>query len=67
MPVLYEIHWLPDRRVEKFAGSRGNYYEIPNSEPLDIDTIPVWCHQCEKLLTANVSLRSRTSTSNSAT
>jgi hypothetical protein len=49
MPGLYEIHWLPEGRTEKFAGSRGNYYEFSDTDRLDLDSVPVWCHRCAKI------------------
>lgn len=49
MPGYYEIRWLPDGRTEKFAGSRGNYYEWSESDRLDLDSVPVWCRQCGRI------------------
>src|SRR3954464_3841456 len=46
MPGFYEIRWLPDGRTEKFAGSRGNYYEFEDNSHLDMETTPVWCRRC---------------------
>jgi hypothetical protein len=46
MPAWYEIRWLPEGRTEKFAGSRGNYYEFSESDHLDVYSVPVWCHRC---------------------
>ena len=46
MPGLYEIRWLPDGRTERFAGSRGNYYEFEDGSHLNMETTPVWCRQC---------------------
>jgi len=46
MPGYYEIRWLPDGRTEKFAGSRGHYYEFSESDRLEFDAGPVWCHRC---------------------
>ena len=46
MPAFYEIRWLPDGRTEKFAGSRGNYYEFSESDRLDVHSVPVWCQRC---------------------
>jgi hypothetical protein len=46
MPGFYEIRWLPGGRVQSFAGSRGNYYEISENEHLDLISTPVWCRQC---------------------
>ena len=49
MPGLYEIRWLPEGRTEKFAGSRGNYYEFSESDRLDLHSEPVWCHRCGQI------------------
>jgi hypothetical protein len=54
MPALYEIRWLSDGRTEKFAGSRGNYYELGDSEHLDLHSTPVWCHRCAKITDGEV-------------
>ena len=48
MPAFYEIRWLPDGRTEKFAGSRGNYYEFEDGSHLDVETTPAWCRRCGK-------------------
>jgi hypothetical protein len=49
MPAFYEIRWLPEGRTDKFAGSRGNYYEFSKSDRLDLHSVPVWCHRCGKI------------------
>jgi hypothetical protein len=49
MPGFYEIRWLPSGRTEKFAGSRGNYYEFSESDRLDLHSEPGWCHHCGKV------------------
>jgi hypothetical protein len=46
MPGFYEITFLPEGKVQRFAGSRGNYYEFEDGSHLDIHTAPVWCHHC---------------------
>ena len=46
MPGLYEIRFLPDGPVTRFAGSRGNYYEFADGSRLDLHTTPVWCRRC---------------------
>jgi hypothetical protein len=50
MPGFYEIRWLPDGGTEKFAGSRGNYYEFEDGSRLDMETTPVWCRHCGKVM-----------------
>lgn len=49
MPAYYEIRWLPEGRTEKFAGSRGNYYEFSASDRLDLHSVPVWCRVCARI------------------
>jgi hypothetical protein len=49
MPELYEIRWLPDGPIQSLVGSRGNHYELPNGEQLDLQSAPVWCHRCGKI------------------
>lgn len=49
MPAMYEIKYLPSGETKKFAGSRGNYYELDNGTHIDKQTIPVWCHQCRTI------------------
>ncbi|HEV2296784.1 MAG TPA: hypothetical protein VGR35_23280 [Tepidisphaeraceae bacterium] len=49
MPGFYEIRWLPDGPTERFAGSRGNYYEFEDGSHLDMDTTPAWCRHCGKV------------------
>src|SRR5689334_13399853 len=49
MPAMYEIHWLPNGPIEPFAGSRGNYYEFSDSDHLDLQSTPVWCHRCGRV------------------
>lgn len=49
MPGLYEIRWLSDGRVVRYAGSRGNYYELSETVHLDLHSWPVWCHPCGKI------------------
>lgn len=46
MPAMYEIEYMPEGRVERFFGSRGNYYEFEDGSRLDMHTTPVWCRQC---------------------
>ena len=46
MPGMYEIKYLPEGRVERFFGSRGNYYEFEDGSRLDVHTIPAWCRRC---------------------
>ena len=43
---MYEIKFLPEGRVERFYGSRGNYYEFEDGSRLDMHTTPVWCRRC---------------------
>jgi hypothetical protein len=49
MPAFYQIKFVPDRPVTKFAGSRGNYYEVEDGSHLDMETTPVWCRRCERV------------------
>ena len=49
MPAMYEIRWFPGGQSEKFAGSRGNYYEFSESDRLELDSVPVWCYRCAKI------------------
>jgi hypothetical protein len=49
VPVLYEISYLPEGRVERFAGSWGDYYEFPDGSRLDVLTSPVWCRPCGRI------------------
>src|SRR5688500_1465055 len=49
MPALYEIRWLPDGPTERFAGSRGNYYEFSEFDRLDLHSVPVWCCRCARI------------------
>ena len=49
MPVFYEIRWLLEGRTQKFAGSRGNYYEFTGSDRLDLHSVPAWCHRCSNI------------------
>jgi hypothetical protein len=46
VPAYYEIKFLPDGRVEEFAGSRGNYYEFDDGSRLDVEAVPAWCRRC---------------------
>ena len=49
VPAVYEIRWLPNGAVETFYGSRGNYYEVSESDRLDLHCTPVWCRRCAKI------------------
>src|SRR5689334_12324091 len=49
VPGFYEITFLPEGRVEQFAGSRGNYYEFEDGCHLDVETRPVWCRRCGRV------------------
>jgi hypothetical protein len=49
MPAVYEIRFLPDGRVQRVAGSRGNYYEFPDGSRIDMQTTPAWCRRCREL------------------
>lgn len=49
MPVSYEISFLPNGPVEKFAGSRGNYYKFDDGSHQDVLATPVWCRCCKKV------------------
>lgn len=49
MPAMYEFRFLPEGRVQRFAGSRGNYYEFPDGSRIDVQTTPAWCRRCGKL------------------
>jgi hypothetical protein len=46
VPAFYALTYQPDGRVERFAGSRGNYYEWTDGTRLEMDTTPAWCHAC---------------------
>lgn len=46
MPAFYQLTFGPDGRIQRFAGTRGNYYEWPDGTRLEIDTTPAWCHRC---------------------
>ena len=48
MPAFY-IRFLPEGRIETFAGSRGNYYELEDGAHVDLLSEPVWCHCCGKI------------------
>src|SRR5687767_12573323 len=53
MPVAYEIVFhLPVKpycRVERFSGSRGNYYELEDGAHIKVHTVPAWCRRCGKV------------------
>jgi hypothetical protein len=49
VPASYTITFLPDGRVERFFGSRGNYYEFADGSHLDIYAEPVWCNRCHRV------------------
>ncbi|HEX8915109.1 MAG TPA: hypothetical protein VF796_22350 [Humisphaera sp.] len=49
VPGLYTITFLPDGHPKDFAGSRGNYYELPDGTHVDLRSEPVWCHACAKV------------------
>ena len=46
MPAMYEIRYQPQGKVERFYGSRGNYYEFEDGTRLDVHTTPAWCRAC---------------------
>jgi hypothetical protein len=50
MPAYYEIKFLPEGPVTRFAGSRGNYYEFEDGSHSDMETTPVWCHRCKEII-----------------
>jgi hypothetical protein len=47
LPAMYEIRQFPDGTVRRFAGSRGNYYELPGPDRLDVECAPAWCRRCD--------------------
>src|SRR5688500_19585778 len=46
MPSMYKIRYQPQGKVERFYGSRGNYYEFEDGTHLDVHTNPAWCRAC---------------------
>jgi hypothetical protein len=46
--------FLPEGRVERFYGSRGNYYEFADGSHLDVYTEPVWCTRCLRVTNGEV-------------
>jgi len=49
MPAVYEVRWLPDGPTEEYFGSRGNYYELSESDHIDVHAGLVWCHCCNAI------------------
>lgn len=49
MPAMYEVSFAPDGAIKQFVGSRGNYYEFHDGSHIDLETTPVWCHDCRKI------------------
>jgi hypothetical protein len=47
MPGMYEITLLPEKKVHRFCGTRGNYYQLPDGSKLDVHRKPVWCRHCQ--------------------
>jgi hypothetical protein len=46
VPAAYEIKFRPCGRVDRFFGSRGDYYELEDGGRIDVRTRPVWCRGC---------------------
>jgi ferredoxin len=46
MPAFYTITYFPDGVTKKFAGSRGNYYELSPGVTINVHAEPVWCYDC---------------------
>jgi hypothetical protein len=48
MPAVYQIRFLFGGETQELCGSRGNYYELPNSTHITLSSSPVWCRLCNE-------------------
>jgi hypothetical protein len=46
MPTWYEFKFMPEGRVQRWFGTRGNCYRLADGCEIDLHTTPVWCAQC---------------------
>ena len=50
MPAIYLLTFLPERRTEDFAGSREDYYRLPDGAEIMLYSAPAWCGRCAKVV-----------------
>jgi len=49
MSAYYEVRFLPSGTVMKSFGSEFNFYALEDASRIDLQTTPVWCHQCGRI------------------